>query len=76
MGAENQVQKQLSSIILSALEGCATSLNKWRRDFIFETLMLFLSIQGRVNFLQLARNSKYGEQRFRQQFEDPFVNTK
>ena len=34
--------------------------------------MLFLSIHGRVNFLQLARNSKYGEQRFRQQFEKPF----
>lgn len=72
MGAENQIQKQLSSIILSALEGCATSYNKWRRDFIFETLMLFLSIHGRVNFLQLARNSKCGEQRFRQQFEKPF----
>lgn len=37
-----------------------------------ETLILFLSIRGRINFLQLARYGKYKEQRYRQQFEKRF----
>jgi hypothetical protein len=34
--------------------------------------MLFLSIKGRINFLQLARFGSFGEQRYRQQFEKSF----
>ena len=37
-----------------------------------EIFMLFLSIKGRINFLQLARYGQFGEQRYRQQFEKPF----
>jgi len=37
-----------------------------------ETLILFLSIRGRINFLQLARYGNYKEQRYRQQFEKRF----
>jgi hypothetical protein len=47
-------------------------LNKWRKDFIIDVLWLFLSIKSPVNFLQLGRYGKYGEQRYRQQFEDHF----
>ena len=47
-------------------------LNKCRKDFICEVLMLFLSIKGRINFLQLARFGSFGEQRNRQQFEKSF----
>lgn len=47
-------------------------INAWRREFLIETLILFLSIQGRINFLQLARYGKRKEQRYRQQFEKPF----
>ena len=47
-------------------------LNKWRRDFIIDVLWLFLSIKSPVNFLQLGRYGKYGEQRYRQQFEGSF----
>lgn len=47
-------------------------LNKWRRDFIKDVLWLFLSIKSPVNFLQLGRYGKYGEQRYRQQFEGEF----
>ena len=47
-------------------------LNKWRRDFIKDVLWLFLSINAPVNFLQLGRYGKYGEQRYRQQFEGDF----
>ena len=47
-------------------------LNKWRRDFIKDVLWLFLSINAPVNFLQLGRYGKYGEQRYRQHFEVDF----
>lgn len=47
-------------------------INKWRRDFLIETFILFLSIRGRINFLQFARYGKYKEQRYRQQFEKSF----
>lgn len=69
---KNQVHKQLSSIIMSTLTKCSAPLNKWRCDFLLETLLLFMSIPGRICFLQLGRYSRHGEQRFRQQFEKPF----
>ena len=47
-------------------------LNKWRRDFIIEVLWLFLSIKGRINFLQLKRHGSFCEQRYRQHFEAKF----
>lgn len=47
-------------------------VNKWQSHFIMEVLILFLSIKGRLNFLQLSRHSEYNEQRFRNQFNKPF----
>ena len=47
-------------------------LNKYRKDFLVEVFILFMSIKGRINFLQLSRYGKYGEQRYRQQFEKQF----
>jgi len=49
-----------------------SNINQWRRSFLIETLILFMSIKGRINFLQLARYGKHKEQRYRQQFEKPF----
>jgi hypothetical protein len=48
------------------------NINQWRKDFLIETFILFLSIRGGINFLQIARYGKYKEQRYRQQFEKPF----
>jgi len=48
------------------------SVNKWQSDFILEIYLLFLSIKGRLNFLQLGRFAKHSEQRFRNQFEHSF----
>ncbi len=48
------------------------NINKWRKDFLIEVFVLFLSIKGRINFLQLARYGKFKEQRYRQQFEKTF----
>lgn len=39
---------------------------------MLEIFMLYLSIPSRINFLQLGRFSRYGEQRFRRQFEKGF----
>jgi hypothetical protein len=48
-------------------------INKSRRDFFTHTIILFLSIQSRLNFLNLARHSnEYSELTFRLQFEQFF----
>jgi len=58
-------------LILNALDSISV-LSKWRRNFIIEVFMLFLSIKGRINFSQLERYGKFCEQRYRQQFEIAF----
>jgi hypothetical protein len=58
-------------LIINTLNKIPT-INKWRQTFLLETFTLFLSIKGRINFLQLERHGKYTEQRYRQQFEQPF----
>jgi hypothetical protein len=47
-------------------------LNKSRKDFIVSVLWHILSIKGKINFMQLSRYSKYGEQTFRNQFDKKF----
>jgi len=64
-------QKTYNQLIISMLDKLS-NINQWRKDFILETFILFLSIRGRINFLQLARYGKHEEQRYRQQFEKPF----
>ena len=64
-------QKPYNALISSMIDRLP-DINQWRRTFLMETLILFLSIRGRINFLQLARYGKYKEQRYRQQFEKRF----
>jgi len=64
-------QKTYNQLIINVLTKLS-NINQWRKDFILETFILFLSIRGRINFLQLARYGKHEEQRYRQQFEKPF----
>ena len=61
-----------SKVVLEALSVSKIKLNKCRRDFMIEIFMLYLSIPSRINFLQLGRYSRFGEQRFRGQFEQEF----
>ena len=49
-------------------------VNKWQYNFILEIYLMFLSIKGKLNFLQLGRYGKHTEQRFRNQFEKSFDN--
>jgi len=48
------------------------NVKKWQYDFILEVIGLFLSIKGRINFLQLGRFGLHQEQRYRGQFEKSF----
>ena len=48
------------------------NINKWQYYFILEVIGLFLSIKGRINFLQLGRFGSHQEQRYRGQFEKSF----
>jgi hypothetical protein len=66
---DNKNYKTLINIVLHNI----SNLNKRRKDFLCEVLILFLCIKGRINFLQLARFGKFKEQRYRQQFEKPFA---
>jgi len=59
-------------VLISSMIDKLSNINQWRRSFLIETLILFMSIKGRINFLQLARYGKHKEQRYRQQFEKPF----
>lgn len=47
-------------------------LNKFRKSFVIQTIYLFLSIKGKINFLQLERFGDADEQTFRNHFEKPF----
>ena len=48
------------------------TINKWQYDFLLEVFMLFVSIKGRLNFLQFGRYDKHEEQHYRNQFDKPF----
>jgi hypothetical protein len=50
--------KTYNQLIISMLDKLS-NINQWRKDFILETFVLFLSIRGRINFLQLARYGKH-----------------
>ena len=63
---------QYLEIINSVLLKSAVKINKWREKFMLEVLLLYLIIPGRINFLQLGRYGRFGEQRYRQQFGRKF----
>lgn len=65
---ENNIYKTHINRVLSKM----SNINSRRKEFITETLILFLCIKGRINFLQFGRFGKHKEQRYRQQFEKTF----
>lgn len=62
---------QLREMISKALSG-QTNLSKSFQTFFIETMELFLTNTGRINFTQMARCGKSCESRFRQNFKKPF----
>ena len=64
-------QSEYKSIIKNALNQMQ-NINKWQYLFIIEIIGLFLSIKGRINFLQLQRFGTHNEQHYRAQFSKDF----
>ena len=50
------------------MSGCAAKLNKSIKTKIIEILILILAIPRKINFLQLGRYGRHGEQCYRQTF--------
>ena len=63
--------KSVNTLIFNTLDKIG-KLNKTRQYFFIEIMFLFLSIKGKMNFLQFGRYGEFGEQRYRQQFEKQF----
>jgi Transposase DDE domain len=68
----SKTHNSYSSLCEKCFKFLPEPINKWRRDFIKDVLWLFLSINAPINFLQLGRYGKFGEQRYRQHFEVDF----
>jgi len=69
---KTSILNQYRGICSDVLGELATKLNKSFKSFLMETLILYLVIPGRINFLQLGRYGKSCEQRFRQNFSKDF----
>jgi hypothetical protein len=58
--------------LIAAILGNLSGINKWHKDFFIGTLLLFMTIKGRVNFTQMSRYSSSPEVRFRNMFKRVF----
>ena len=69
----NKIQPldQVRSIVASALNRTA-KVRKNFESFLIETMVLILTIYGRLNFLSMARHGDSCESRFRQNFKKGF----
>ena len=62
---------QLRELIATALKSQA-NIGKSCQSFFIETMELFLTHTGRLNFTRMARCGRSCESRFRQNFKKPF----
>lgn len=62
---------QLTKVIKDAFNGTA-KITKSFQTFFIETMILYLSIQKRINFMQMSRFGDSCESRFRQNFQRKF----
>ena len=68
-----KVKQNFKALIANTLSNNSfAKMNKPRKYFIANTLWLFASIKGKINFLQLERFSKFCEQYFRLGFQKEF----
>ncbi len=64
-------QADYKSIIKNSLNEMH-NINKWQYYFIIEIIGLFLSIKGRINFLQHQPFGTHNEKHYRAQFSKNF----
>ena len=68
-----QASHTIKLLIMSILNtNSFDCLNKSRKKFIMNVFLSFLSIKGRINFLQLERFGEYSECTYRSQFQERF----
>lgn len=68
-----RANQNIKMLIINTLKANSfLSLNKARKNFLLIVFCNFLSIKGKINFLQFERFSSYSEQTYRNQFEVPF----
>ena len=58
--------------LMAAILGKMSGINKWQKDFFVQTLLLFMTIKGKINFTQMERYSSSPEVRFRNWFKRIF----
>ena len=58
--------------ILNAIFAKISVKDKWQKDFLLELFVLIFSMQGRINFENLARYSRFNESTFRRNFSKFF----
>jgi hypothetical protein len=70
----NNRYPNIRSLIINAFPKCThlKNLKECRQKFIINVLILFSSIKGKINFLQMSRFSNKCEQYFRINFENKF----
>ena len=69
----SQANLSINALIINILSiDCFVDLNKSRKKFIKNIFLSFLSIKGRINFLQLERYGDYSEPTYRTQFQEKF----
>lgn len=69
---KTSILNQYRDICSDVLNKLTTKLNKSFKSFLMETLILYIIIPGRINFLQMGRYGKSCEQRFCQNFSKDF----
>lgn len=67
--ASHNIKSLISNTLIS---DSFNKLNKSRKKFIKNVFISFLSIKGRINFLQLERFGEYSECTYRSQFQERF----
>lgn len=68
-----QASRNVKLLIINVLRNNSfKTLNKSRKKFIKNVFISFLSIKGRINFLQLERFGEYSESTYRTHFEEKF----
>lgn len=61
-----------SEAFVKAILSKMPDIKKCKRDFILDCVLMFMSIKGKLNFLQLERYGHYRESTYRQNFESGF----
>lgn len=61
-----------SKALIKAIIEKMPNIGKWRKDFMVHILVLFCSIRGKINFLQMERYGSYRESTYRKNFAQRF----